>query len=487
LNLARASRVSRISIPPLYDRQAPMALVSPELQANIDEMLKKERQGVAGTAATVRLVAAALFLALTFTGWQVTGGSDWSVYVIPMTLYASVSVLGFTFRRHPVVVSAAWFTTLLDVGLVCVVQLRTLPISRFPAGVAGFTLGIFSLLVALSALSLRGRLIYLTAVAAIGAQCVLMQAAHVTVMPMAAAAVVLLLEARTLHALTHRLQRFLRNLATAEVKRQFEARKIDELERAGHMIESLLAEAREKNAQLLKLQEDKERFSQLLVHDLRAPLTIIKSGLDLALQVVDRAQPPMDIAEDLHSSKTGVARLTGLINDLLGIAKLEESRLPLRVQSIALDVLLGEAEAQAARFDPRKKLVVEAVLAPGLAVNADPSLMRRVLENLVSNASRHTPEGRRLRVSAIRDGDHAILRVQNDGPCISPELRGRLFEKYQQATEARSGWGLGLYFCRLVLDAHGGTIAVEDAPGWNVSMVLRLPAAASSAAPSTAG
>jgi signal transduction histidine kinase len=450
--------------------------LSPELQADIERALATEQQQVTAAASSLRLAGSVLFSVLAVVAWRVTGRGDWAAYLLPLGVYLMLSAIFFGLRRRPVMLKAAWVPPLVDVACVGVLQLRTLPLSPFPSGVAGFSLGIFGLLVALSALTLRGRLIYLAAVASIAAQCVLMRAANVSVAPMIAAAVVLLLEARALYALTYRVRSFLFDLASAEAERQVERRQVEALKDARATIESMLTESRGHNDQLLRLQRDKDQLTQLLVHDLRAPLTVVIGGVELALVRLERAGAPPKIGEDLESAKAQAVRLTSMINDLLGIAKLEEGALPLRREALPVEPLMMQIEAQLGRFDPKKKLVIEALIEPGLMVDADPGLMRRVLENLASNAVRYTPDGRRLRLSAVCEGKDVVLRVQNDGPPLPLELQQRLFEKYQQETGTRSGWGLGLYFCRLVLEAHGGGIAIENAPGWDVTMALRLPA-----------
>jgi signal transduction histidine kinase len=100
------------------------------------------------------------------------------------------------------------------------------------------------------------------------------------------------------------------------------------------------------------------------------------------------------------------------------------------------------------------------------------------MENLMSNALRYTPTAGKILVAARAEPGTVIVSVHNSGQPIPRMLQGRIFEKFDRGVgDKRRGWGLGLYFCRLAVAAHGGTIAVEDVPGWPVSFVIRLPTA----------
>jgi len=103
--------------------------------------------------------------------------------------------------------------------------------------------------------------------------------------------------------------------------------------------------------------------------------------------------------------------------------------------------------------------------------------MRRVLENLLNNAFRYVSSRGSIDVAIEPEGAWAVLRIANDGPTIKPEVKRHLFDKYGVVHEGQSGQnrGLGLYLCRLVVDGHGGTIAVGDRAGGGVEFQIRLP------------
>jgi signal transduction histidine kinase len=115
---------------------------------------------------------------------------------------------------------------------------------------------------------------------------------------------------------------------------------------------------------------------------------------------------------------------------------------------------------------------------PATTVQADIDLLRRVLENLLDNAIRHAPSGSRVRVVASPAQDGVELRVADAGKGIAPEMRDKVFERFVQvdgsAVASRSGRGLGLTFCKLAVESHGGSIWIEDAaPG--AVFCVRLP------------
>jgi signal transduction histidine kinase len=124
----------------------------------------------------------------------------------------------------------------------------------------------------------------------------------------------------------------------------------------------------------------------------------------------------------------------------------------------------------------RSGATLEHVAPPDAAASLDEALVRRLLDNLVVNASRHVGEGDRVQVAAEVDGGRLRLAVRNTGPAVPPDARGRLFDKH--FTEGRRQWhnaGLGLHLCRLVATLHGGDIALVDRPGWSVAFEAEWP------------
>lgn len=218
---------------------------------------------------------------------------------------------------------------------------------------------------------------------------------------------------------------------------------------------------------LMRLQLQKERLSAFVVHDLKNPV----SAMDLHAQVLlaDRELPQRvrDTAGHIRSDARSLMRL---ILNLLDISKSEEGKLSARRSQVELPALVAQAlesvevRAQAAEVTLTQELDAR-------QVHADPDLLRRVLENLLDNAIRHTRKGGHVALSSLARPGGVELRVEDTGPGIAPEMRERIFEPFVQleantGAGSRSGRGLGLTFCRLAVEAQGGSIWVEDgSPG----------------------
>ncbi len=226
---------------------------------------------------------------------------------------------------------------------------------------------------------------------------------------------------------------------------------------------------------LIRLQLQKERLSAFVVHDLKNPV----STLDLHAQLLlkDPSLTPR-ARESVQHIRDEARSLSRMILNLLDISKSEEGRLVARPTSVDLRALTAEIfeafelRARNAQLTLERQVDVVEILA-------DRDLLRRVLENLVDNALRHAPAQSTLRLSAVPGGGATLIRIADAGRGIPPEQREKVFEPFVQgeaeaALATRTGRGLGLAFSRLAVEAHGGTIWVEDAhPG--AVFCVRLP------------
>jgi two-component system, sensor histidine kinase and response regulator len=246
------------------------------------------------------------------------------------------------------------------------------------------------------------------------------------------------------------------------------------LRRLGSELREHYALLRRQRDDLLRLQLQKEQLIAFVVHDLKNPV----NSMDLQAQLLER------IPELPPRARRPIARIREearvqlrLILNLLDIAKGEEGRLtPVKTR---LDLVVLVAEVVAAL--ELRASDVGAALESSLAIQsayADGDLLRRVLENLVENAIRHAPEGTVVRLSSFAYADGVQLRVADAGVGIPEEAREKVFERFAQlgtddASSTRTGRGLGLTFCKLAVEAHGGRIWVEDAePGAAFCMML---------------
>jgi two-component system heavy metal sensor histidine kinase CusS len=444
----------------------------------LEEAVERERARAIAVAAAVRLGGASAFLLLSLA-LRGDARPQWNVYFPLLLGYTLVALVLFLLRRRPISPRIGWLLGLVDVGAVFAIQSEALPVAASPAALASFTVGPLAAVVALSALTLRPLAIVGAAAAAIAAEVLLMRQAHLPPATMTSAAMILTVMAVISHAVLRRLRFLVVDLSQAEVKRHLEQRRRSETDAAKTTIERMLAEAQGQNARLERLQREKESLVQLIVHDLRSPLNAVMLSLEFVAQEVKRRHAGGDLTEALEDARATAGRVSGMVAQILDTAKLEEGRLLLERSTILAGELLHRVRHHLSPMAREKGVDVRVEATPDLCLRGDPRLFGRVFENLLSNSIRHAPGGGQILLSAIREGSTCRMSVHNNGVPIDPADRERIFAKFQQGANdgARlGGWGLGLYFCRMVLEAHEGTIAVEDADGWPTSFVMRVPA-----------
>jgi two-component system, sensor histidine kinase and response regulator len=234
--------------------------------------------------------------------------------------------------------------------------------------------------------------------------------------------------------------------------------------------------AKRQRDDLLRLQLQKERLTSFVVHDLKNPV----NGIDLLAQLLQRDKRlPAETRETASAIRVEVAALMRLILNILDINKSEEGALS--TSSSPLDLAaLGQSVVDSIQARARARgIALVSEIGAMEAVPADADLLRRVLENLVDNAIRYAPKGSQVTLSAQIDEREALLRVADQGQGVPPELRESIFERFVQLGSGdrvapRTGRGLGLTFCRLAVEAHGGRIYVEEGtPG--AVFCIRLP------------
>ena len=190
------------------------------------------------------------------------------------------------------------------------------------------------------------------------------------------------------------------------------------------------------------------------------------------------------LARTVAATERQILRMTQLINDLLDVTRIQAGRLELHREPVRLESLVREVCARCAPLleAGRNPLVLD--LDPSVLGDVDASRLDQVLVNLLANASRYAP-GAAIRVSLAAGPEDAVLSVQDAGPGIPEPVRTRVFERFVRMPGSPAGLGLGLFICRQIVDAHGGTIEVQSEPGAGTTFVVRLPRLAS-AAPSEA-
>jgi signal transduction histidine kinase len=219
-----------------------------------------------------------------------------------------------------------------------------------------------------------------------------------------------------------------------------------------------------------------ERGDRMLsiVHDLRSPLTTLSGELEW---MGSRILTITEQSESIELARSSAARMNAMITDLLMVLHMEEVPIALRREPVNLfDFVATIALGHARRMEKQGVVLVQRCEADA-EVHADPALLRRVMENLIDNALRYTPRAGRIAVQT-RTGSRVEIIVSNDGPSIPTADRQRIFDKFKRGANDSHGsanFGLGLYFCRRTIQAHGGAIEVVETEGWPTSFVITLP------------
>jgi two-component system OmpR family sensor kinase len=217
------------------------------------------------------------------------------------------------------------------------------------------------------------------------------------------------------------------------------------------------------------------RFVADAAHELRTPLTSLRGYAELYRQ--GALPTPEAVTNAMGRIESEGARMARLVDDLLLLARTDQGR-PLEKEPVDLVRLAREAAGDFAAADPGRPL--DSDLDGSAVVVGDPIRLRQAIDNLLTNVRVHTPTGTPMRVTVERNGSWAEVTVADDGPGIPPEDQPRVFERFWRGDPARGrtsagGAGLGLSIVDALVRAHGGTIAVQSAPGQGTAFTMRLP------------
>jgi PAS domain S-box-containing protein len=230
---------------------------------------------------------------------------------------------------------------------------------------------------------------------------------------------------------------------------------------------------------LLEADRQKDRFIATLAHELRNPLAPIRNAVEL-LRRMPGADARLAAYGDIVERQ--VTHMTHLLDDLLDVSRITRGTIRLRrapttigaAVERALEVAMPTLRAAGHRLEV--ELTDEA-----LPIDADLTRIAQVLSNLLINAAKYTPARGRVAVSALRDGDAAVVRVRDDGLGIAPGQLPRLFEMFGQGADperAQGGLGIGLWLARALVELHGGRlVAHSDGPGRGSTFSVHLPLA----------
>jgi signal transduction histidine kinase len=226
----------------------------------------------------------------------------------------------------------------------------------------------------------------------------------------------------------------------------------------------------------------KTQFLGTTAHELRTPMTPVLLQLDLLQReklgaLTDRQRRSVELLG------RNLQRLNVLVEDVLDIARVQSGKLRLAPQGVDLGLLAAEAAESFHSSAEAAGIVLEVQASQALPVRADPRRLTQVLFNLLGNAMKFTPRGGRIVVEARREDGTCAVSVADTGAGLRAEDLPKLFQPFSQvsdpAARAHAGAGLGLFICRAIVEAHGGTIVAESrGPGLGACFTFRLPLAA---------
>ncbi|MEW6716108.1 MAG: GAF domain-containing protein [Chloroflexota bacterium] len=233
-----------------------------------------------------------------------------------------------------------------------------------------------------------------------------------------------------------------------------------------------------------QLNQARELLTETLVHDLRSPVSAIRSALDLVTEGFSSDTEELT-AQAINVARRSTKRVIDLIESLLEISCMQTGKVELQLSPVDLNVLTNEILKE---FKPQAKeldVFLSNAINPDLPfVHVDNNLIGRVVTNLIDNALKFTPAGGKVTITAEQlPPKQVAVRVSDTGPGIPETFHQKIFERFSQVPGIRGrrrGSGLGLAFCRLAVEAHGGDIWVEPNPSGGSVFAFTLPLSSTS-------
>jgi two-component system, sensor histidine kinase and response regulator len=237
--------------------------------------------------------------------------------------------------------------------------------------------------------------------------------------------------------------------------------------------EAALFEQLQKNySRLQELEKLRDDMRNMIVHDLRTPLTAVIVGVEM---LAKEGTLNEDQHEMMAIAAGGGKTMLGMINDLLDVEKMESGSLQLQYEDLSAASLVSGAIEQVASLAGEERIdVITEVPATLPSFQGDAKKLSRTLVNLIANAIKFTRAGT-VTITAAQQRDAMRFAIRDTGEGIPHEAFGRIFEKFGQLDSRRVGTGLGLAFCKLAVEAHGGSIDVESTVGVGSTFAFTIP------------
>ncbi|MFQ3582708.1 response regulator [Chloracidobacterium validum] len=219
----------------------------------------------------------------------------------------------------------------------------------------------------------------------------------------------------------------------------------------------------------------REDFTAMVAHDIRSPLTAMQMALDF-FERYD-TQPDEALQEVITVARQGLNKVLQLASDLLELFRANQTGMTLLKGVVFPATLIQRCIREASLPAQQKGISLAVEVAEDLPpFVGDAPKLERVFSNLLSNAVKFTPEGGRITVCGVADGEWVVIRIADTGQGIPPEMQAAMFEPYRQGSGRTSlGFGLGLAIVKRIVTAHRGRISVESTVGQGTTFTVRLP------------
>jgi signal transduction histidine kinase len=250
-------------------------------------------------------------------------------------------------------------------------------------------------------------------------------------------------------------------------------------------------ELKQRYDEIRVLEELRDSLVHMIVHDMRSPLHSACVGLDMLKENLGPALDPenKELCRMLHDSLTRITEMAGM---MLDVHRMEHSEVELQLEVCELSDLANEVADSLAHAAVERGVSIVPERGAGMAAVAecDRELIRRVIANLADNALKYAPRDSTVLIRTSAAEDQVGVAISDDGPGIPPDQQEQIFAKFGRVESPETGRpsiGLGLTFCRMVVEAHGGTIAVESPPGHGATFSFFIPVSAATRRTSTTG
>lgn len=254
----------------------------------------------------------------------------------------------------------------------------------------------------------------------------------------------------------------------------------DEMARLTDTLNAMLARLERSFASL-------RRFTADASHELKTPLTVLRSGIERA---ITHPKAPAEVMAVLEETLIEVNRMAELVDALLTLARADEGRAQLHLEPVELEDILSEVSETASILGEQARVAVSVSAPPhGVKIAVDRDRIRQLLMNLLSNAVKYTPQGGSVAIDCSQADGQVVLTVRDTGVGIAPGDLPHVFDRFWRADQARSrtgqrpGAGLGLAISKWIVEAHGGTITVQSRPGRGTTFTVTLPTGSEALAP----